>query len=77
MHNIHKHHRREVDDSELMIMELVEYDLLFLTLQEAERIVRDHLKNRYNDLTYAQVLKIYSGTFDCVPEYQEPPNYEM
>ena len=65
------------DDSQLMVMELVEYDLMFLTLQEAERIVRDHLKMRYNDLTYTQILKIYSGTFDCVPDYQEPPSYEM
>jgi hypothetical protein len=65
------------DDSQLMVLELVEYDLMFLTLQEAERIVRDHLKMRYENLTYAQILKIYSGTFDCVPEYQEPPNYEM
>ena len=69
--------RYEDDDSELMILELVEYDLLFLTLQEAERIVRDHLKRRYDNLTYMQIHKIYSGTFDCVPDYQEPTHYEM
>ena len=63
------------DDSQLMVLELVEYDLMFLTLQEAERIVRDHLQMRYENLTYAQILKIYSGTFDSVPEYKEPPDY--
>ena len=67
----------EDDDSQLMILELVEYDLIFLTLHEAERIVRDHLKMRYDNLTYTQINKIYSGTFDSVPEYQEPPNYAM
>ena len=73
MHNTHY----SDDDSQLMVMELVEYDLMFLTLQEAERIVRDHLNMRYENLTYTQILKIYSGTFDCVPEYQEPTYHEM